>query len=202
MPLPPDRVAGPCRKQPGLKPEAPPRQRGSARRAQPARTGATRRAPWRRAGRRGTCRAPRTAALQRRWQEGSRPKCRRWQGLGRARTGPSGRRHHFQEVMRNGRRNKCSRNKALAGNRLDIFVGPASHPTEGQLADVQLSSTMFPKSGNIRWTACPVDAVKSCTRRRRTPSTLPRDTRHSACRKQAPARLCRRAGGRRRRDNR
>jgi len=35
-------------------------------------------------------------------RKGSRPKCRRWQGLGRARTGPSGaagRRHHFQEVM-------------------------------------------------------------------------------------------------------
>ena len=37
---------------------------------------------------------------------------------------------------------------------------------------------MFPKSGNIRWTPCPVDAVKSCTHRRRTPLNTP--TRHAA----------------------
>ena len=43
---------------------------------------------------------------------------------------------------------------------------------------VTCPTPMFPKSGNIRWTPCPVDAVKSCTRRRRTPLNTP--TRHAA----------------------
>ena len=43
---------------------------------------------------------------------------------------------------------------------------------------VTCPTPMFPNSGNIRWTPCPVDAVKSCTRRRRTPLNTP--TRHAA----------------------
>ena len=70
---------------------------------------------------------------------------------------------------------------SMAGNRSFRFVVFAQVRVErNQRSDggTVVTCPMFPKSGNIRWTPCPVDAVKSCTRRRRTPLNTP--TRHAA----------------------